>query len=355
MIHVGSPAFEAGEEMAQRAQEILRRAREREHERWPAAFHYYSDYQLEMAAENTAMHLEFITAAVWAGEQILFDDYLKWCKVRFRGLGMSFDMLTGSQEEIRDAIVDTVQPATARLASNTVNEALAKFPSFTDVVETSIDPGGTLAGPALAYSKAVLAGNRPTASKIVVDALESGVPVGDIYCYFFERTQNELGRMWQSNVITVAQEHIATEITRAVMAQIYPYISTAEKGSRTVVVAAVGRENHGIAARIVADAFEMARWQTINVGANTPVGTLIETVLQADATVLALSAAMANHVPDVGEAIRLLRDDPRTAHVCVLVGGYPFNLAPELWRTVGADGTAATAREGVAVAAQLCA
>ncbi len=354
-MHVGSSGFAAGDEMVRVAPEILKRAMEREHDRWPAALHYYSEYQLEMTAQNTATHLEFVTAAVWADEQVLFSNYLAWCKVRFRGVGMPFDWLTGSLEEIRDAIVDTVGSETASRACDIVNTALAEFESFSEKVDSTRDADHALAGPGLAYLKAVLAGDRQAASAIVLDALKSGVPVADVYSYFFERTQGELGRMWQSNVISVSQEHIGTEVTRAVMAQIYPYVSTTEKGPCTIVVAGVGRENHGIAAQVVADMFEMAHWETINVGANTPIGPMLDTVVEVGADVLALSATMANHVLDVAHAIRSLREDPRTAHVRVLVGGYPFNLAPELWRTVDADGTAATARKGVAVAEQLCA
>jgi methanogenic corrinoid protein MtbC1 len=36
-----------------------------------------------------------------------------------------------------------------------------------------------------------------------------------------------------------------------------------------------------------------------------------------------------------------------------MVGGYPFNIAPDLWKTVGADAFARDAMEAVAVAARL--
>jgi len=353
VIHVGSPNFAAGDELVLLTPEILKRALELQHDRWPAELHFYSDYQLDRTAKDTAMHLEFITAAVWAGEQSLFTDYLAWCKVRFHSLRTPYERLIGGLEVICDAVDDCAQPQTARLVRDTVNVALAEFDALPEFADSYLDPGYVLAGPGLAYLQAVLAGDRRAASGIVLEALETGVPVEDVYQYFFERTQAELGRMWQSNVISVSQEHIGTEVTRAVMAQVYAYVTTAEKGPYTVVVASVGAENHGIAAQIVADTFEMAHWKTINAGANTPVDAILETVVEVGADVLALSAAMANHVLDVAELTRIIRDDPRTAHVCVLVGGYPFNLAPGLWRTVGADGTAATARKGVTVAEQL--
>lgn len=39
--------------------------------------------------------------------------------------------------------------------------------------------------------------------------------------------------------------------------------------------------------------------------------------------------------------------------VKILVGGYPFKLAPELWKMVGADGSASGAREAIALGNRL--
>jgi len=355
VIHVGSPNFAAGDEMVLLAPEILTRALARQHDRWPAELHYYSDYQLDRTAKDTALHLEFLTAAVWAGEQSLFTDYLAWCKVRFHGLRTPFDRLTGGLEVICEAVGDCAQPETARLACDMVRVALSEFDALPETFSSCTPPARELVGLELEYLQAVLAGDRRTASRIVQEAFESGTPAEDVYRCFFERTQCELGRMWQSNRISVTQEHIGTEVTRAVMAQLHSYLQTDDKGPYSVIVAGVGAENHGIAAQVVADTFEMAHWKTVNVGANTPIDSILETVSDVCPDVLALSASMANHILDVAAVIRLIRNDPRTAQVCVLVGGYPFNLAPDLWRTVGADGTAATARAGVAVAEQLCA
>ncbi|WP_152417023.1 hypothetical protein [Paenibacillus sp. PAMC 26794] len=44
-----------------------------------------------------------------------------------------------------------------------------------------------------------------------------------------------------------------------------------------------------------------------------------------------------------------------TAHMKIMVGGYPFNIDHELWKTIGADGYAPGADEAVAVAEQLLA
>ncbi len=61
------------------------------------------------------------------------------------------------------------------------------------------------------------------------------------------------------------------------------------------------------------------------------------------AELLALSATMTYHVRAVADLIKEVRATPGIAGVTVMVGGYPFNIAPDLWRNVGADAYVADA------------
>jgi methanogenic corrinoid protein MtbC1 len=78
-------------------------------------------------------------------------------------------------------------------------------------------------------------------------------------------------------------------------------------------------------------------------------------VRESNADVLALSATMPSYVKDVADIIGLLRADTALADTRVLVGGYPFNTAPDLWQSVGADGFAPDAEVAPAMAAELTA
>jgi methanogenic corrinoid protein MtbC1 len=69
--------------------------------------------------------------------------------------------------------------------------------------------------------------------------------------------------------------------------------------------------------------------------------------------VVALSATMTFHVRALADLIAAIRASRVGDRVKVMVGGYPFNAAPELWRRVGADGWARDAVEAVAVAGRL--
>jgi methanogenic corrinoid protein MtbC1 len=64
--------------------------------------------------------------------------------------------------------------------------------------------------------------------------------------------------------------------------------------------------------------------------------------------VLAISTTLIPHVSQVADLVARVRSSG--APVKILVGGYPFNVSPSLWHTVGADGFARDAQQAIAAA-----
>jgi methanogenic corrinoid protein MtbC1 len=104
---------------------------------------------------------------------------------------------------------------------------------------------------------------------------------------------------------------------------------------------------------MVADFFEMEGWDAYYLGANTPTESILRALEERQAEVLAVSATMTFHVSTVTDLVARVRGSEVGRGVRVLVGGYPFNLSPELWRNVGAHGYAADAQRAVALASRM--
>jgi MerR family transcriptional regulator, light-induced transcriptional regulator len=203
------------------------------------------------------------------------------------------------------------------------------------------------------YLDLLLSGERRAAGELIHAAVRDGVSVHDIYLYVFQRSQHEIGRLWQMNEITVAEEHYCTAATQLIMSQLYPMIFATPRIGRRLVAACVAGDLHEIGVRMVADFFEMAGWDTYYLGANVPLDGIIDSVAERRADVLAISATMSYHVSAVADVIRAVRQHSGRGAVRILVGGYPFRVDPELWRSVGSDGFAVGASEAVTVANRL--
>ena len=86
---------------------------------------------------------------------------------------------------------------------------------------------------------------------------------------------------------------------------------------------------------MVADFFEMDRWDTYYIGPNTPALSLLRAARDRKADVIAISCTMPSFLPAVHYLIRSLRADSGTAQAKIIVGGHPFRVDPGLWKQLG--------------------
>jgi methanogenic corrinoid protein MtbC1 len=205
------------------------------------------------------------------------------------------------------------------------------------------------------YLDLLLRGERNAAVKLILDVVEGGVSVREIYLQVFQPAQHEIGRLWETDSISVAQEHYCTAATQLVMSQLYSYVFSSEKIGRILVAACVGGELHEIGIRMVADFFEREGWDTHYLGANTPVQGIVQMIETAKADILALSSTIPFNITALRELIAEVKASDYGESIPVMVGGRPFNLIPELWKKVGADGYAPDALAALGTAERLLA
>lgn len=205
------------------------------------------------------------------------------------------------------------------------------------------------------YLGALRAGDRRRALNTAREALNAGVDIRDLYMDVLQPAMHEVGRLWESNQFTVAQEHLATAITQSVMAQIYGTVISRPPLGRTMVATCIGGELHELGLRMVSDFFEMDGWDVYFLGANVPSADVIRMIEQQRAQLLAISVTLGGHLLEARDLIAAVRASPAGKRVKIMVGGAPFNRSPETYKTIGADFTASSARGAVQTATEVVA
>lgn len=299
--------------------------------------------------EHVGSPLAQLSQALAADTAGLFADYVAWAKVRLAARGRPGADLAELLQSMREALPRALSADASRLAAGYIDLALANLPQMPSGVPSFIVPDAPLAELASRYLKALLAGKRQTASLMILDDVARGREVQDIYLQVFQPAQRELGRLWQLDRISVAQEHYCTAVTQHLMSQLYPHVFTGERTRGTLVATCVADELHELGTRMVCDFAEMAGWRTHYLGANTPTASVVQTLADLSAQMLAVSATIAFHIPAAHALIAAVRKSPACAGVRIVVGGHPFNVDPDLWHKLGADGCAADAREATRV------
>ena len=198
------------------------------------------------------------------------------------------------------------------------------------------------------YLAAVCAGDRRRAFETVERARAANLGVHAIYLEVFQPTLREIGRLWQENLLSVAEEHLATAITLAAMLRLSAETQLGESG-RTLIAACSDTERHEIGLRMICDFMDLEGWETIFLGPSVPMESLQRMVQDRQPDVVALSASILPHLPQVRATIAGLRAAAGAKQPLFLVGGRPFLADPQLVDKVGADLTAKDAAEAVAL------
>lgn len=319
----------------------------------PGLHEKYGDHGRQKYLQDVNYHFRYLSEAVAVESPTLFLDYVAWAKTLLHGLGMPGAELVTNLRNMRDLLSNEVPSGMVAIPLDYLSQAIEAIPQMPDAPPSYIDDGNHYSAIAHSYLNVLVNGDRHQALRIIMDAVDSGVPVKDIYIHVFQTSQYEIGRLWQLNKLSVPQERYCTAATQLIMSQLYPYIFSGEKKDHTVVAMSISNELHEIGIRMVADFFEMEGWDSYYLGANTPTSSLLEMLKTQDVDVLAISATMSYHVDEVARLISVVRKELTQKPVKIMVGGYSFKVEPRLWQMIHADGYAQDAREAVACAEQL--
>jgi len=179
--------------------------------------------------QDANYHLDYLAESLSVAQPLLFSDYLAWARVMLAGRNIPVEDLVVNLECLCDALRQTLDSPTSDMAVEYVAAGLKQLASVPATLPTFISEDQPLASLAQKYLAALLTGERQQASQMVLNAVEGGVGVQEIYLGVFQPCQHEIGRLWQMNQISVAQEHYCTAATQLIMSQLYPTCSAARE------------------------------------------------------------------------------------------------------------------------------
>ncbi|HET9102278.1 MAG TPA: cobalamin-dependent protein [Solirubrobacteraceae bacterium] len=172
---------------------------------------------------------------------------------------------------------------------------------------------------------------------VIDDSLAAGTSAASLYLDVIGPAMSDVGRLWELAKISVAQEHLATQITQSVIATLGLHLRAemAVGHGRVAVVASTPGERHSLGGQMVADFLEAQGWTTLALGPDAPLTDLVGFARDQRAELVALSTALARNLLLVTRTCGLLRRlDPPPM---IVVGGQAYGGNAEQALAVGAD------------------
>jgi MerR family transcriptional regulator, light-induced transcriptional regulator len=144
-----------------------------------------------------------------------------------------------------------------------------------------------------AYVMALLAGDEVAAEITIREAMEASFTIAEIDHSIIAPAMWLIGELWEKGEISVAEEHLASEITVRVLAlQREAGRTLRERGAHRVMVAAPAGELHVIALRMVANLLREGGYDVLMLGADVPPEALAKAADRHRAEVVCLSTTM---------------------------------------------------------------
>lgn len=304
---------------------------------------------------HQAQRLLELAAALRVGSPGLFVARVRWMQKAFQARSQGIEELGASLRSLREVLAERL-PAPARSgALDYLDAGIAALSATTPApLESELDPARPNDRIALAFLQKVLSGDLGDATDEVLRAVAAGLPVATAYLEVLLPAEREIGRLWHTAKVSVAEEHLVTYAIQRTMAILsHQSRPAAGKGNgKTVVVAAVAGNAHDIGLRAAAEIYRLAGWRATFLGADVPPEDLVSMLGYVEADVLLLGVTLAPQLPKAAETVRLVRERCERP-VRIIVGGAAFDDAPEVWQAVGADAYAASLGEAERLGARL--
>jgi MerR family transcriptional regulator, light-induced transcriptional regulator len=191
--------------------------------------------------------------------------------------------------------------------------------SLTDLRRAAEARASTLAR---RFGDVLIVGDRVEAERIVDESLAAGMAPVAIQALVITPAMVRIGELWEAQVISVADEHLATSISHMALIRLFEALSEGRVRRRSrqrVLLAAVSRQHHVLGLRMVADALEGAGFDVIYLGEDVPADSLEAVLRRHRPAVVGLAFGIAGDTRPLADAIATVHaTDPE---IRIMLGG----------------------------------
>ena len=182
---------------------------------------------------------------------------------------------------------------------------------------------------ARAYAAALLSADEVAAETVIREAIDADLSTAQIDDEIIAPALWLVGELWERGEISVAEEHIATEITLRVLALQREVQRVAQaRSEHTVMLATSPGELHIVALRMAANLLRGAGYDIVMLGADVPGDALGVTARRLEADVVCMSSTLLGRTEHLLNCIDKVR---RERHpVGFVIGGRGLTVEGQL-------------------------
>ena len=202
------------------------------------------------------------------------------------------------------------------------------------------------------YLDTLLRGDRKRCRTVIEETLQSGIPANSVYVDVIWPIMVEIEKLFRSDKVTSAQEHLATRINRTIVDQLQNKLPRRPSKDKKIAVCCAPEELQELGAQIMADLFESDGWQVKFLGGGLTNDDILAYINEYAPDILLIYGTAPKQAPDVRRLIDTIRTINAWPNMRIMLSGGLFGRAEGLWQEIGGDLFADTPIEALRVASE---
>jgi PAS domain S-box-containing protein len=204
-------------------------------------------------------------------------------------------------------------------------DMLGRFLPAIEVSADPIDPALINANDVALLVAGLLQGDLARCSTIIQEFVSRVTSPEELFAGLIQPALERVGQLWETGEISVASEHLATNIVARLIPEIRRSALNQPPNGRTAVIACPDMEMHQMGGQVVAELMESYGWKTHQLGASTPTEDLIQFIGHFQPDLLCLTLSLPSHLPRLVAVLELV--NAKFPKLPILIGGRALQTA----------------------------
>lgn len=154
------------------------------------------------------------------------------------------------------------------------------------------------------FTKGLRLGDPAYCQSIIDDAFNQKLSPSVIYTEIISPANIEIGNLWHSGLITVAREHMSTQISLRTIDKVADVATTSSNNGLSIIVTSVQGDFHCVGAKMLANLLSIDGWNVYYLGYDTPVNEVAALAEESRVDAVALSVTLIKNIPNARACIK---------------------------------------------------
>jgi len=170
----------------------------------------------------------------------------------------------------------------------------------------------------------LVAGCEEEAANILIGAHLQGAVLTKIFDDAFCPAMRRIGELWYDGDLSIAQEHIATRVASNAVLKLRNVLPVPKMNGELAMCCALEGDFHELPTHLAQTVLENEGWEVLNFGANTPLYSLAEEILQHAPELICISATMMGDVERLSRDYKVFTEQIGKLKIPIVFGGRAF-------------------------------